>query len=52
MVVYKIETFNTIKCFPYSNCMNILSKISGKYIRDISEKVFENCKKTALFLGD
>ena len=30
MVIYGIKTFNTIKCVPYSNCINKLSKNSGK----------------------
>ena len=36
VVVYDIETFSTIKCIPYANCIYRLSKISGKYYRDIS----------------
>ena len=43
MVVYDIETFNTIKCVPYSNCIYRLSKISGKYNRDKSEKEYQKC---------
>ena len=43
MVVYDIETFNTIKCVPYANCIYRLSKISGKYYRDISEKEYQKC---------
>ena len=43
MIVYDIETFNTIKCVPYANCLYRLSKLSGKYNRDISEKVHQNC---------
>ena len=35
MIVYDIETFSTIKCIPYANCIYRLSKISGKYYRDI-----------------
>ena len=35
MVVYGIETFSTIKCVPYANCIYRLGKISGKYYRDI-----------------
>ena len=30
LIVYDIETFNTIKCEPYSNCIYRLSKTSGK----------------------
>ena len=43
MIVYVIETFNTIKCVPYANCIYRLSKISGKYYRDISEKEYQKC---------
>ena len=41
MVVYDIETFNTDKCIPYANFIYRLSKISGKYYRDISEKEYQ-----------
>ena len=43
MVVYDIETFSTIKCVPYANCIHRLSKISGKYYRDISENEYQKC---------
>ena len=43
MIVYDIETFSTIKCVPYANCIYRLSKISGKYDRDISEKEYQKC---------
>ena len=43
MIVYDIETFNTIKCVPYSNCIYRLSNISGKYYRDITEKEYQKC---------
>ena len=43
MVVYDIETFSTDKCIPYANCIYRLSKISGKYYRDISEKEYQKC---------
>ena len=38
MIVYDIETFNTINCVPYANCIYRLGKISGKNYRDMSEK--------------
>ena len=38
-----METFNTIKCVPYANCIYKPSKISGKNIRDILEKKYEKC---------
>ena len=43
MIVYDIETFSTIKCVPYANCIYRLSKISGKYYRDISDKEYQKC---------
>ena len=43
MIVYDIETFSTIKCVPYANCIYGLSKISGKFYRDISGKEYQKC---------
>ena len=43
MIVYDIETFSTIKCVPYANCIYRLNKLSGKYYRDISEKEYQKC---------
>ena len=43
MIVFDIETFSTIKCVPFANCIYRLSKISGKYYRDISEKEYQKC---------
>ena len=43
MIVYDIETFSTINCVPYANCIFRLSKLSGKYYRDISEKEYQKC---------
>ena len=41
MVVYDIETFNTDRAVPYAICIYRLKKLSGKYNRDISEKVYQ-----------
>ena len=49
MVVYDIETFSTIKCVPYANCIYRLSKISGKYYRDISEKEYQKYLNDCVF---
>ena len=49
MIVYDIETFSTIKCVPYANCIYRLGKISGKYYRDISEKEYQNCLNDCIF---
>ena len=43
MIVYDIETLNTIKCVPYANCIYRLSKILGKFYRDISDKEYQKC---------
>ena len=43
MIVYDLEIFSTIKCVPYANCTNRLSKLSDKYYRDISEKEYQKC---------
>ena len=52
MVVYDIETFSTIKCVPYANCIYRLSKISGKKYRDISEKEYQKyLKDCVVFKG-
>ena len=39
-VVYDIETFNTDRAVPQANCIYRLSKLSGKYNRDKSEKEY------------
>ena len=41
--MYDLETFNKIRAVPYCSCIYKLSKISGKYRRDISEKEYEKC---------
>ena len=38
MVVYDLETFNADKAVPYANCIYTLSKLSGKYNRDITQR--------------
>ena len=43
MVIYVVETFLTIKCVLYANCIYKLSKLSGKYNRDIIEKEYQKC---------
>ena len=39
--MYDLVTFNKIKAVPYCSCLYKLRKISGKYHRDISEKVYQ-----------
>ena len=43
IIFYDIETFSTIKCVPYANCIYRLGKISGKSYRDISEEEYQKC---------
>ena len=43
IVIYDLETFNKIKAVPYCSCIYKLSKISGKYHRDISEQECQKC---------
>ena len=45
MIVYYIEIFNTNGTVPFAICTYRLSKISGKYYRDISDRELEKCKK-------
>ena len=48
MIVLYIETFNTDRALPYVNCIYQLSKNSGKYNRDITEKVYQKCRKDCI----
>ena len=41
--MYDLETSNKIRVVPYCSCIYKLSKISGKYHRDISEKEYQKC---------
>ena len=43
IVVYDLETFNKIRAVPYCSCIYKLSKIVGKYHRDISEQEYQKC---------
>ena len=52
MVVYDLETFNKIRAVAYCSCIYKLSKISGKYHRDISEQEYQKClNDCAVFKG-
>ena len=42
---YGLEAFITIKCVPYGNCIYRVSKLSGKYNRDITHQEYQKCKK-------
>ena len=52
MLAYEIETFNTDRAVPYANCIYRLSKLSGKYNRDISGKDYKSFLMIVLFLND
>ena len=41
--MYDLESFNKVQALPYCNSIYKLSKISGKYRRDLSEKEYEKC---------
>ena len=41
--IYDLESFNKIRAVPYCSCLYKLSKISGKYHRDISEQEYQKC---------
>ena len=43
VVEYDLETFNKIRAVLSGSCFYTLSKISGKYHRDISEKEYQKC---------
>ena len=43
IVVYDLETFNKIRVVPYCSCIYKLSKLSGKYHRNISEQEYQKC---------
>ena len=45
MIVYDMETFRTYRAVPYANCIYRLSKTSGKYIRYITDQVYEKWRK-------
>ena len=41
--MHDLETFNKFRAVAYCSCMFKLSKTSGKYHRDISEKEYQKC---------
>ena len=49
-IVYDLETFNTDKTVPYANCIHRLSKISGKYNRDITQREYERFRNDCIVL--
>ena len=43
IVFYDLETFNKIRAVPFCSCIYKLSKISGKYHRDMSKQQYQKC---------
>ena len=48
MIVYVIETFNTDRALSHANCIFRLSKKSGKFSRDITDRELEKCEKDCI----
>ena len=52
MIVYDLETLNIDRVVPYANGIYRLSKIWGKYNRDITDHELEKCRKNcSVFKG-
>ena len=52
-IVYDLETRNTDRARPYVFCFYRLSKLAGRYNRDLTHDEREKCKKdTIAFDGD
>ena len=49
MIVYDTETFNTDRATPYAKFLYRLSKISGEFYCNITDRELEKCKKFVLF---
>ena len=47
-MLYDLETYNTINCAPYAKGIQKLSKISGNYHRDITEKEYQKCQSDCI----
>ena len=48
MIVFDLESFNTDKAVPHASSIFRLSKISGKYNRDITQRENEKCRKDCI----
>ena len=52
-ITYDLETHNTDRARPYAFCFYRLSKLAGRYNRDLTKDEIEKCKKdTIAFDGD
>ena len=49
-ITYDLETHNTDRARPYVLCFYRLSKLAGRYNRDLTPCELENVKKTLLLL--
>ena len=52
MLLYDIETFNTDRAVLYANCIYRLSKLSGKYYRDLTQREYEKYKKRLYYFQE
>ena len=50
--VYDMETFNKDRAVPYCVSLYRLSKIAGKYNRDITPEDYQKCKRNCCFPWD
>ena len=50
-VVYDLETFHKNRATPCCISLYLLSKIAGKYNRDLKDEKYQICKKTNVFDG-
>ena len=41
--MFDLETYNKCRAFPYCSCTYKLSKTSGRYNRDVTEKEYQKC---------
>ena len=51
-IVYDLETHNTDRARPYCISFYRLSKLAGRYDRDLTPYEIGKCKKDTLFIGD
>ena len=52
-ITYDLEAHNTDRAKPYVSCFYRLSKLAGRYDRDLTPNELENCRKdTIAFDGD
>ena len=47
--MFDLETYKKGRTFPFCSCTYILSKFSGRYNRDITEKEYQKCLTDCVF---